>query len=97
MHIIFVIKYCGLPSQKLLTSLKIGLHMLLYHLVFYMQSPRYLLMLHGGYAFMKTGATETISESFRKYLNNIWGKHEIKEVQKTAILFTAHMLWEVPM
>jgi hypothetical protein len=42
-------------------------------------------------------ATETISESFRKYLNNIWGKHEIKEVQKTAILFAAHMLWKVPM
>jgi hypothetical protein len=36
-----------------------------------------------------TGATETISKSFRKYLNNTLGKHEIKELQKTAILGTA--------
>jgi hypothetical protein len=27
-----------------------------------------------------TGATGTISESFRKYLSNIPGKHEIKEL-----------------
>jgi hypothetical protein len=27
------------------------------------------------------GATETISKSFRKYLNNIPGKHKIKERQ----------------
>jgi len=33
-----------------------------------------------------TGATGTISISFRKYLRNIPGKHEIKEVQKKAIL-----------
>jgi hypothetical protein len=33
-----------------------------------------------------TGATGTISKSFRKYLNNTLGKHEIKELQKTAIL-----------
>jgi hypothetical protein len=36
------------------------------------------------------GATETISKSFRKYLSNVPGKHEVKELQKTAILGTAH-------
>ena len=36
------------------------------------------------------GATGTISKSFRKYLSNIMGKHEVKELQKTAILGTAH-------
>jgi hypothetical protein len=36
------------------------------------------------------GATGTISKSFRKYLPNIPGKHDIKELQKTAILGTAH-------
>jgi hypothetical protein len=36
------------------------------------------------------GATGTISKSFRKYLSNVPGKHEIKELQKTAILDTAH-------
>jgi hypothetical protein len=38
------------------------------------------------------GATGTISKSFRKYLSNIPGQHEIKELQKTAILGTAHTL-----
>jgi len=38
------------------------------------------------------GATGTISKSFRQYLSNIPGKHEIKELQKTAILDTAHVL-----
>ena len=38
------------------------------------------------------GATGTISESFRKYVSNIPGKHEVKELQKTAILGTAHIL-----
>ena len=33
-------------------------------------------------------ATGTISESFRKYVSNIPGKHEVKELQKTAILGT---------
>ena len=38
------------------------------------------------------GKTGTISRSFRKYLSNILGKHEIKEVQKkTAILDIAHI------
>jgi len=38
------------------------------------------------------GAIGTISKSFRKYVNNIPGKHEVKELQKTAILGTAHIL-----
>jgi hypothetical protein len=37
-----------------------------------------------------TGLTETTSKSLRQYLSNIPGKHEIKELQKTAILGTAH-------
>jgi hypothetical protein len=36
------------------------------------------------------GATGTISKSFRKYLSSVPGKHGIKEMQKTAILGTAH-------
>jgi hypothetical protein len=43
------------------------------------------------------GATETISKSFRKYVSNILGKHEVKELHKTAILDTAHRLREVLM
>ena len=39
------------------------------------------------------GASGTISESFRKYVNNIPGNREVKELQKTAILGTAHILW----
>jgi len=38
------------------------------------------------------GATGTISKSFRKYVRNIPGKHDVKELQKTAILGTAHIL-----
>ena len=34
------------------------------------------------------GATGTISKSFRKYVSNIPGSHEVKELQKTAILGT---------
>jgi len=41
--------------------------------------------------------TGTISKSLRQYLNNIPGKHEIKELQKTAILGTAHLLWKILM
>jgi hypothetical protein len=44
-----------------------------------------------------TGATGTISKSFRKYMSNVPGKQEIKELQKTAILDTAHILWNVLM
>ena len=40
-------------------------------------------------------ATGTISKSFRKYVSNIPGNHEIKELQKTAILGTAHILRKV--
>jgi hypothetical protein len=41
------------------------------------------------------GATGTISKSFRKYMSNIPGKHEVKELQKTDILGTAHILRKV--
>ena len=43
------------------------------------------------------GATGNISKSFRKYVSNIPGKHEVKELQKTAILGTAHILRKVLM
>ena len=43
------------------------------------------------------GANGTISKSFRKYVSNISGKHEVKELQKTAILGTAHILRKVLM
>jgi len=43
------------------------------------------------------GATGNISNSSRKYVSNIPGKHEVKEPQKTAILGTAHILRKVPM
>jgi hypothetical protein len=38
------------------------------------------------------GATGTISKSFRKYVSNIPGNREVKKLQKTAILGTAHIL-----
>jgi hypothetical protein len=41
------------------------------------------------------GATGTILKSFRKYGSNVPGKHEVKELQKTAILGTAHILRKV--
>ena len=40
-------------------------------------------------------AIGTISKSFRKYMNNIPGKHEVKELQKTATLDTAHILRKI--
>ena len=43
------------------------------------------------------GASGTISKSFRKYVSNIPGKHEVKELQKTAILGTTHTLRKVLM
>ena len=43
------------------------------------------------------GATGTISKTFRKYVSNIPGKYDVKELQKTAILGTAHILREVLM
>jgi hypothetical protein len=42
-------------------------------------------------------ATGTISKSFRKYMSSVPGKHDIKELQKTAVLGTAHILREVLM
>ena len=41
------------------------------------------------------GAKGTISKSFKKYVSNIPGHHEVRELQKTAILGTAHILREV--
>jgi hypothetical protein len=41
--------------------------------------------------------TGAISKSLRLYLNNRTVKHEIKELQKTTILGTAHLLREVLM
>jgi hypothetical protein len=41
------------------------------------------------------GATGTISKLFRKYVSNISGNHEVRELQKTAILGTAHILRKV--
>jgi hypothetical protein len=44
-----------------------------------------------------TGTTGTVSKSFRKYVNNIPGKHEVKELQKTATLGTAQIFRKVLM
>jgi hypothetical protein len=41
------------------------------------------------------GATGSISKSFRKYVSNKPGNHEVKELQKTAILGTEHILRKV--
>jgi uncharacterized protein YycO len=41
------------------------------------------------------GVTGTISKSLTQYLNNISGKHETKELKKTAILGAAHILHKV--
>jgi hypothetical protein len=41
------------------------------------------------------GATGTISKSFTKYVSNKPGNHEVNELQKTAILGTAHILRKV--
>jgi hypothetical protein len=43
------------------------------------------------------GETGTISKSFRKYVSTIPGNHEVKELQKTSILGTAHILRKVLM
>jgi hypothetical protein len=46
------------------------------------------------------GTTGTYSKSFRTYLSNLNGKHEIKEIPKkkrTVTLDTAHVLRKVPM
>ena len=41
------------------------------------------------------GTTGTISKSFRKYVSDIPGHHDVKQLQKTAILGTAHILRKV--
>jgi hypothetical protein len=41
------------------------------------------------------GAIGTISKSIRKYVSSIPGDHELRELQKTAILGTAHILLKV--
>jgi hypothetical protein len=43
------------------------------------------------------GGTGTISTSFRKYVSTIPGYYDIKELQKTAILGTAHIFRKVLM
>ena len=43
------------------------------------------------------GTTRTVSKSFRKYVSNIPGKHEVKELQKTAILGTEQIIRKVLM
>jgi hypothetical protein len=44
-----------------------------------------------------TGATTTISRLFRTYLSNVQGRYEIKKLQQTAMLGTAHILRKVLM
>jgi hypothetical protein len=43
------------------------------------------------------GVTITISISCRKYVSTIPGNHDVRELQKTAILGTAHILRKVLM
>jgi len=43
------------------------------------------------------GAIGTISKSFRKHVSYIPRKHEVKELQKTVILGTVHILRKVLM
>jgi hypothetical protein len=44
-----------------------------------------------------TEVTGTILKSFRKYVSTIPGNHEVRELQQTAILGTAHILRKVLM
>jgi hypothetical protein len=43
------------------------------------------------------GGTGTISKSFRKHASTVPGNHDIRELQKTTILGTAHILRKVLM
>jgi hypothetical protein len=43
------------------------------------------------------GATGTISKSLRKYVRTVPGNHDVRELQITAILGTAHRLRKVLM
>ena len=42
-----------------------------------------------------TTTTATTTTTFRKYISNIPGNNEVKELQKTVTLGTAHILWKV--
>jgi hypothetical protein len=42
-------------------------------------------------------ATVTNTKSLRKYLNNVGGKQDIKELEKTATMGTAHTMRKVLM
>jgi len=42
-----------------------------------------------------TGATGTVAKSLTQYLSNIPVKHEIKELQTTAVMGTANILQKV--
>jgi hypothetical protein len=41
------------------------------------------------------GATGTISKSLKKYMSTVPENHDVRELQKTAILGTAHILLKV--
>jgi hypothetical protein len=43
------------------------------------------------------GTTGTISKSLKKYMSNIPGNHKVKELHKTVMLGTAHILQKVLM
>jgi hypothetical protein len=43
------------------------------------------------------GATGSISKSFRNYVSTIPGNHDVRELQKTATLGTAHIIRKVLM
>jgi hypothetical protein len=42
-----------------------------------------------------TGATGTVTRGLRKNLEAIPGKHSIDSLQKTAVLGTSHVIWNV--
>jgi hypothetical protein len=44
-----------------------------------------------------TIATVTISKSFRKYMSNIPGRHDFKDLRETVTFCTAHMLQKLIM
>jgi hypothetical protein len=44
-----------------------------------------------------TGATGTITKSLRKYVSTVPRNHDVRELQKTTILGTAHILRKVLM
>jgi hypothetical protein len=44
-----------------------------------------------------TQATVTISKSFRRHVSNTQGNHDVRKLQKTDILGTAHIIRKVLM